>query len=154
MSNYKRILVALDFSNLSDAVLNRLQVIIKDKTTHIYFLHVVDDHLPQLLGESETEAMHYAEGWEAKEIKSKADAKSELEELISKYKIKNTQCMVELGTPRHSILSIAESKDIDLIVVGTHGVHGWKKLLGTTAEHVLHNARCDVLSIRAQEKRV
>ena len=148
MSNYKRILVALDFSDLSDAVLNRLQVIIKDKTTHIYFLHVVDDHLPQLLGESEKEAIHYAK------IKLKADAKSELEELISKYKIKSTQCMVELGTPRHSILSIAESKDIDLIVVGTHGVHGWKKLLGTTAEHVLHNARCDVLSIRAQEKRV
>ncbi len=148
MSNYKRILVALDFSDLSDAVLNRLQVIIKDKTTHIYFLHVVDDHLPQLLGESEKEAIHYAK------IKSKAGAKSELEELVSKYKIKNTQCMVELGTPRHSILSIAESKDIDLIVIGTHGVHGWKKLLGTTAEHVLHNARCDVLSIRAQEKRV
>lgn len=148
MSNYKRILVALDFSNLSDAVLNRLQVIIKDKTTHIYFLHVVDDHLPQLLGDSEKEAIHYAK------IKSKAGAKSDLEELVSKYKIKNTQCMVELGTPRHSILSIAESKDIDLIVVGTHGVHGWKKLLGTTAEHVLHNARCDVLSIRAQEKRV
>jgi len=148
MSNYKRILVALDFSDLSDAVLNRLQVIIKDKTTHIYFLHVVDDHLPQLLGDSEKEAIHYAK------IKSKADIKSDLEELISKYKIKNTQCMVELGTPRHSILSIAESKDIDLIVVGTHGVHGWKKLLGTTAEHVLHNARCDVLSIRAQEKRV
>ena len=148
MSNYKRILVALDFSDLSDAVLNRLQVIIKDKTTHIYFLHVVDDHLPQLLGDSEKEAIHYAK------IKSKADIKSDLEELISKYKIKNTQCMVELGTPRHSILSIAESKDIDLIVIGTHGVHGWKKLLGTTAEHVLHNARCDVLSIRAQEKRV
>ena len=147
MSNYKRVLVALDFSDLSDAVLNRLQVIIKDKTTHIYFLHVVDDHLPQLLGESEKEAIHYAK------IKSKAGAKSNLEELVSKYKIKNTQCMVELGTPRHSILSIAESKDIDLIVVGTHGVHGWKKLLGTTAEHVLHNARCDVLSIRAQEKR-
>ena len=150
MSNYKNILVALDFSDLSEVVLNRLQTIEKDSSTHIYFLHVIDKHLPQLLGESETDAMYYTEGWESKGIKSKKSAKSTLEKLVSNYSNENTECIVEQGSSKHCILSIAESMDIDLIVMGTHGVHGWKKLLGATAEHVLHNAECDVLAIRAQ----
>ncbi|WP_292363901.1 universal stress protein, partial [Methylophaga sp. UBA1464] len=36
----------------------------------------------------------------------------------------------------------------DLIVVGSHGRKGIKMLLGSTANAILHHARCDVLAVR------
>ena len=43
---------------------------------------------------------------------------------------------------------IAQSKKVDLIVVGSHGRHGLGLLLGATANGVLHGANCDVLTVR------
>ncbi|MDH3609474.1 MAG: universal stress protein, partial [Gammaproteobacteria bacterium] len=36
----------------------------------------------------------------------------------------------------------------DLIIVGAHGAHGIKKLIGSTAQSVLNNSTCDVLAVR------
>ncbi|HHQ41669.1 MAG TPA: universal stress protein, partial [Chromatiales bacterium] len=36
----------------------------------------------------------------------------------------------------------------DLIVLGSHGRRGLTRLLGSTADAVLHSARCDVLAVR------
>ena len=46
------------------------------------------------------------------------------------------------------ILSQAEAQQSDLIVLGTHGHHGIARLLGSTANAINHNARCDVLAVR------
>ena len=40
------------------------------------------------------------------------------------------------------------ARDIDLIVLGTHGQKGVQLLLGATANSVLHGSSCDVLSVR------
>jgi len=40
------------------------------------------------------------------------------------------------------------AQDVDLIIVGSHGRHGWRLVLGSTANAVLHGARCDVLAAR------
>ncbi|MGB1202845.1 MAG: universal stress protein [Alloalcanivorax venustensis] len=39
----------------------------------------------------------------------------------------------------------------DLIVLGSHGKHGIRLLLGSTANAVLHRATCDVLAVRIPE---
>jgi universal stress protein A len=38
-----------------------------------------------------------------------------------------------------------------LIVVGSHGRHGVRLLLGSTANGILHHAKCDVLAVRIKE---
>jgi universal stress protein A len=38
--------------------------------------------------------------------------------------------------------------DVDLIVIGSHGREGIQRLLGSTANAVLHGAPCDVLAVR------
>lgn len=46
------------------------------------------------------------------------------------------------------ILSFAENKAADLIVIGTHGVRGFDRLvLGSVTEKVLRKARCSVLAV-------
>ncbi len=46
------------------------------------------------------------------------------------------------------LASLVEEKSVDLIVVGTHGRRGLKKLvLGSTAEQVFRLARCPVLTV-------
>jgi len=39
----------------------------------------------------------------------------------------------------------------DLVIVGSHGRHGVRLLLGSTANAVLHGAECDVLAVRVQD---
>ncbi len=56
---------------------------------------------------------------------------------------------LERGHAPTQILRLAEDKGVDLIIVGSHGRHGWRLLLGSTANAVLHGARCDVLAVRA-----
>jgi len=55
---------------------------------------------------------------------------------------------VELGATKQEIVRIAATQGVDLIVIGSHGRHGIGRLLGSTANAVLHGAGCDVLAVR------
>ena len=48
----------------------------------------------------------------------------------------------------------AEDRDADLVVMGAHGRHGWRLLLGSTANAVLHGTVCDVLCVHIPEEAV
>lgn len=52
------------------------------------------------------------------------------------------------GNPAFEIRRLADELQADLIVIGSHGRHGLGLLLGSTANGVLHGARCDVLTVR------
>jgi nucleotide-binding universal stress UspA family protein len=56
---------------------------------------------------------------------------------------------VQMGRPFMEIIRYARDKEIDLIVLGTHGRSGLKHaLLGSVAERVVRKAPCPVLTIR------
>ena len=58
-------------------------------------------------------------------------------------------CRAEDGNASDKILSFAETKEVDLIVMGTHGLRGVDLLmLGSVTERVLRKARCPVLVVR------
>jgi universal stress protein E len=52
------------------------------------------------------------------------------------------------GAPVASICAFATEHGIDVIVMGTVQHKGLSKLLGTTAEQLLHRAPCSVLAIK------
>jgi universal stress protein A len=53
------------------------------------------------------------------------------------------------GTPYEEISKFASENKIDLVVLGTHGRRGIDRVLfGSTAEQVVRNAPCPVLSVR------
>ena len=60
-----------------------------------------------------------------------------------------TDCrqLVLTGSPKSVILGYAEAQQVDLIVAGRHGRSGIQQLLGSTANALVHKARCEVLTV-------
>jgi universal stress protein A len=51
--------------------------------------------------------------------------------------------------PGETIIDLAGRRDIELIVMGTHGRSGLERLvLGSVAEHVVRHATCPVVTVR------
>ncbi|MEM4531199.1 MAG: universal stress protein [Thermofilaceae archaeon] len=68
---------------------------------------------------------------------------------VSKGKIKGE---VRGGYPAEEILRYAKEAEVDLIVMGTHGRRGLKRvLLGSVADEVVHHALAPVMTVRMTE---
>ena len=58
------------------------------------------------------------------------------------------QTVSGLGDPASALVTIAEEREADMIVVGTRELHGLERLLvGSVSEGVQHKAHCDVLIV-------
>ncbi len=68
--------------------------------------------------------------------------------LGQKLDIPQSNQIIKIGPAKFVILEEAKHLKADLIVVGSHGRHGVRLLLGSTANAVLHGAKCDVLAVR------
>ncbi|MCS7258956.1 MAG: universal stress protein [candidate division WOR-3 bacterium] len=85
-----------------------------------------------------------------------ADAQKNLEEIIKTNlpSCLNVTPIIEYGDPAERILHIAESLDVDLIVIATHGRTGWRHLIfGSVAEKIIRLATKPVLTLRKPETR-
>jgi nucleotide-binding universal stress UspA family protein len=60
---------------------------------------------------------------------------------------------IRRGVPTHEIVQAAEELDVDLIIMATHGLQGWRHFgLGSTADRVARVAPCPVLVVRERER--
>lgn len=79
-------------------------------------------------------------------------AKKSLQPLVKRLNITEQDLHIPIGQTSGEILDFAENENVDLIITGSHGVHGLKLLLGSTANAILHGAKCDVLAVRYKDK--
>ena len=57
--------------------------------------------------------------------------------------------MLEIGDPATMITEIVNSKDYDLVVLGTRGMSVFKELfLGSVSIKIMHHAKCPVMVVR------
>jgi nucleotide-binding universal stress UspA family protein len=78
------------------------------------------------------------------------DAERCLHDLIQEARRSDIKCEGKIGsgTSHSTILEIAETKHIDVIVLGTRSIHGFERLVfGSTAEAVLRRASCPVFAV-------
>lgn len=146
MDNYKHILLAVDFFEQCDAVIERARHLAECYQARLSVVHVVDS-LPI------TDAGYGADIPFNLDLTAELmeSAKKRLAELAKKLGIPENSQWLEMGSPKIEIIRVAEENKVDLIVVGSHGRHGLALLLGSTANGVLHHARCDVLAVRLQD---
>ena len=77
-------------------------------------------------------------------------AQHELDEVCARHRKGDVPVrgLLRLGEAHAEIVEAAESQDVDLIVVGTHGRTGLQRfLIGSVAERVVRTARRPVLSV-------
>ncbi|AKV01025.1 Universal stress protein family [Labilithrix luteola] len=81
------------------------------------------------------------------------DAKKLIEQLASNMgNIRAVVSFVPVGKPAEEIVKTAGAWPADVIVLGSHGRSGLKRvLLGSVAEGVLRHAMCPVLVVRAPD---
>jgi len=78
-------------------------------------------------------------------------AKQDLATLGEELNVAEENRFVLVGPTKNEILKKAKDLEVDLIVVGSHGRHGLARLLGSTANAILHGAECDVVTVRYEQ---
>ncbi len=78
-------------------------------------------------------------------------ARARMKEIFSGSGIPPERQLVTLGRPAERIHEAAEAEDIDTILIGSHARKGLRRLLGSTANAVLHDAPVNVLTMRVPE---
>ncbi len=145
MSTYQQILVAVDLSDESETVLTQAQLIagpnadlqlvfVQEPMDNVYVGIVPQSAAFSGLGDLEAQL--------AKEMQQKLVALGDRFDVPVKHR------HILHGSPAHEIHRFAGENNIQLIVIGTHGQKGLGLLLGSTANAVLHGAKCDVLAVR------
>jgi nucleotide-binding universal stress UspA family protein len=139
---FRRILVALDGSEGSQAALNVAIRFAADRGVVLLAVSV-EEHLPHyaaMVGEVDEEkqaANHYFATLlsAARERASAAGVSLQAETLA--------------GHAAKRIVEYAALRDVDLLVIGQSGHTGpWAQLLGTTADSVVRHAPCSVLVVK------
>ena len=80
-------------------------------------------------------------------------AADRLAELCGPHGIDADHRFVMLGRAADQIHEVAAKHGFDLIVIGSHGREGLRRLLGSTANAVLHDAPVDVATVRIPRQR-
>jgi universal stress protein A len=141
MSEYKKIMLAVDLTEESKPVAERAMALVKAYDAELHLVHVIE---PLSLAYGGDVPMDLSSVQE----QIQDQAKSHLAEFASGMSVPTEHQHLIFGRPESEIQRVADEEGADLIVVGSHGRHGLALLLGSTANGVLHGAMCDVLAVR------
>jgi universal stress protein A len=141
MSDYKIIMLAVDLTEESKAVAERARAMVAAYQAELHVVHVIE---PLSLAYGGDVPMDLSSVQE----QIQEQAKSHLSEFAADLGIPEENQHLIFGRPESEIHRVAVDAEADLIVVGSHGRHGLALLLGSTANGVLHGAKCDVLAVR------
>jgi universal stress protein A len=145
MSNYQHVLAAIDVTDEAEAVLAKAQKTAADNNAKLSVITVVRPLTHAYTGMEVAGLAAAALNFEAE---AKASVEKSLGALCDTHGITPANRHIVFGVPAAEIKQTAEDTHADLIVVGSHGRHGLGLLLGSTANGILHGAKCDVLTVR------
>ena len=144
----KMILVPIDFSDFSSSALDAAAELAAQFGSELSLLHVVP-----MIPDLPDAAAVLKEGEYEKGLHTAAEKR--LDDLVEDLEKKKIRATAEVGTANDvpmEIVRYAENENVDLIVIATHGLSGWKRfVLGSVAEKVVHLAPCAVFMIRAKQ---
>ncbi|MGV3517189.1 universal stress protein [Luteitalea sp.] len=139
------IVVAVDFSDTSDAAWAAACRLAAMTNSDLHLLHVSPDPLAQAWT---AEAIGVDFAALARDWREQARVRLAAIEPVAGLDDARITRVVATGVPHAAIIEYAESVDADLIVVGTHGYGPIKHLLlGSVAERVVRQAACPVMTV-------
>ena len=139
----KNVLFATDFSEVSEAALPYAAAICRRYNCQLHAVHVISPAsyiVPsEPVGSITIESRHEA---------ARADAQERMQDLASHLKAVPHYSYIREGDVWEVLSDMVRTREIDLLVLGTHGRTGLEKLvLGSKAEEILRQAPCPVLAV-------
>jgi nucleotide-binding universal stress UspA family protein len=146
----KKILVATDFSEPSDAALSYGRELARTFKAQLVTVHVVDNIMTRAYG---------GDGFVFTDPDLQQDlevaARRQVDALLSdedREVLRAEPVILTSNAPAFALAEYAARNDVDLIVMGTHGRGAVAHLLmGSVAERVVRTAPCPVLTVRHPE---
>ena len=128
-------LVPIDFSPHSEAAVEFASAFAKDSNAELLIVHVVDPDVEQLEGTTPESAMDGL-------VAALHDVQPLDDSIPFAHRLLH-------GVPAEAIISLATEESVELIVMGTHGRTGLKRVvMGSVAEAVVRRAPCPVMTVK------
>ncbi len=149
----KKILIPYDFSETAEIAVEHAVFMAKLHKADIVLVHVIESF-------SFTSAISSAFGKSQSEFENKLEfsTKDKLEKLTQKLHHDSGMKVVfriEKGKIYKKIVQVAEEIEIDIIVMGTHGISGFQDfLVGSNTYRVVMSAPCPVISVQTHSKKI
>ena len=152
MLPFKRILCPTDFSEPALTALKRAEEMARHFGAELIVAHII----PPVPGPHSFPDPQAAFNFDVPLYQQELAIYAEkvLKELVSHQLSPEvrTRDLVSTGEAAPEILRIAAEEHVDLIVIASHGLTGWRRLVfGSVAEKVVRQAPCPVLTIMAPQ---
>lgn len=147
---YKQILCPIDGSPTSNAGMNEAINLAKDQNAKLLFLHIIDTFFPIMDMSGDLNVIHIADILRKNGTKILKNAK----ETAHKAGVTADTKMVEAVGARVSkfVLNEAEEWPADLIIMGTHGLRGFERLImGSDVQAVIKASHVPVLLVKNKQ---
>jgi nucleotide-binding universal stress UspA family protein len=158
---FKKVLVAVDRSEMKQAVFNRAMAIAKPANAEVLLLHVLtaeESGSPDMFVSpglsyypvvNDSVLSVYREQWQQFEEQG-LDTLRSLASIAEANGVDVSYRQVA-GSPGRVICSIADEWDADLIIMGRRGLSAIREmLLGSVSNYVLHHAACSMLTVHVE----
>ena len=150
------LLVAVDFSPFSEEALVFAGQLAEKLKAQLVVLHVIHDP-------AEAPGFYAQKGKKKKFLQSMEDAAEEMmEEFLENVRttypeqepIKKAKALLVVGTPVTRIVEVAEKKQVDMIIIGSHGRTGLAHLLvGSKVQRVVQLSPIPVTVVKTPREK-
>jgi nucleotide-binding universal stress UspA family protein len=143
--DYSTVLIATDGSKCSMNAVKSGIDLAKVLSANVILLYVMDMH--SIIESIAVKSGHTSS---IKNVEAIIEEKADevLNETLIQYRYDKITKLTMEGIPKDVINSIAQEHNVDLIIMGTHGRTGLKRLLmGSVAEHVLRYSKIPVMIV-------
>ncbi|MFB6222866.1 MAG: universal stress protein [Haloarcula sp.] len=146
---YDNILIPTDGSETAENAVDQAVDVASKYGATVHALYVVDvDATSYSLGSEQVDRIRQGSIDEMTEVKADADeATGYVHDRAAEHGVEVEE-HITAGEPARAIRSFVEDNDIDLVVMGSHGRSGLKRvILGSVTEKVLRRTRLPVLVV-------
>jgi nucleotide-binding universal stress UspA family protein len=157
----QKLLVAVDFSKITDAILDQAATLAKTMNTKLWVLHVTSDEAQTMTYEAAPYSSYSQEFMGlpgdvqlARDLNAEEIKREHAHLLAISSKLRgdgiDAQAVLVKGDAAKLIVQKAEDLGVEMIILGSHG-HGLlhKALLGSVSESVIRHAPCNIMIVPA-----
>ena len=144
----QKVLIAIELEEVSARQILSKAKRHMDDADDYYVLHVIDPRTLGYIPDPDMSGSMFVETYENAMHK----AQQRLQQLVVENGMNAQNCIVRYGRIAHEVHELLVEGQFDLLMLGSHGWHGWKRLLGSQASSILHGVPVDTLVFKIEEK--